>query len=738
MSYSWRRDVERHTMKVDLILDRLKGVQRNGVGWSARCPAHKDTHNSLSISTGDDGRVLINCHAGCSFDDVCAAIDFRQSDLFADNGRGKRNGNTKSQIVATYDYQDESGRLLYQVVRYYPKDFRQRRPNGKGGWFWSMQGVRRVLYRLPELLAADPDEKVYICEGEKDVDRLIGLGLVATCNVGGAGKWRDEYSDHLKERRVAIVRDNHLTGTNHARLVVKSLQGKAAEIKILEPPGLLDKGDVSDWLDALPEDADATDRLAGLVDRTPVWEPTTTLKIAPDSSLNNVIGTDETDELVLTEMRIAERLVDRHGDSLRYAYGLGWLSWVGTHWERDTGANVDVLAKETVRSIYGELGRIENAKARTQAFTQLRGFETYHKLNGVRSLAASDQRIRIEATNLNTDAWLFNTLTGTVDLRTGALRPHRPVDLISKVAPVRYDPDAKCDLWQRFLCRVMANDDALIGYLQKFCGLCLTGDISEQCFWLLYGSGQNGKSVFLDTVLSVLGDYASKAPPDLLLLRRGDAHPTELADLMGKRLVITSETAEGRRLNCSLMKELTGDETLRARFMRQDFFGFTRTHKTALVTNHKPRISDDTLSTWRRVRVVPFTVRIPDNEIDTSLAGKLRDEWPGILAWAVRGCLKWQADGLHEPEAIIEATDTYRAEEDVLQPFLDDKCVLRPGQTSRADIWRSYTEWSKDSHERHTLGRKGLYERLRAHGCVDVRFREGGVPVDGFDGIIVK
>src|SRR5712692_2441666 len=202
-------------MSAEALLERFQGVRRAGDGWSALCPAHEDRNPSLSIYVRE-GKILLRCHAGCTTEDVCAALGIEMRELFADSGPASR-------IVATYDYRDEYGALLFQVVRYEPKDFRQRRPDGKGGWAWNLDGIRRVLYCLPEVMAASD---VLVVEGEQDVETARGLGLAATCNPGGAGKWRDEYSEALRGKCVAILADADHPGRKHARQVAASLFGK--------------------------------------------------------------------------------------------------------------------------------------------------------------------------------------------------------------------------------------------------------------------------------------------------------------------------------------------------------------------------------------------------------------------------------------------------------------------------------------------------------------------------------
>ncbi|MEX1095351.1 MAG: AAA family ATPase [Planctomycetales bacterium] len=238
---------------VEKLLGKLGNVESTSSGWSARCPAHSDERNSLSVSEGADGRALVHCHAHCPPLNICRAVGLTLADLMP-----SRNGsNGRPPIIAEYDYRDEHDTLLYQTVRFAPKDFRQRRPDGNGGWNWTTKDVRKVLYRLPQLRAADHSLPVYITEGEKDADRLAELGLIATCNVGGAGKWRDEYVEHLRGRRVVIFPDNDDPGRKHAEQVARSLAGAAADVQIITTPGAKD---ISDWLGDHRE-RDEVDRL---------------------------------------------------------------------------------------------------------------------------------------------------------------------------------------------------------------------------------------------------------------------------------------------------------------------------------------------------------------------------------------------------------------------------------------------------------------------------------------------
>jgi len=251
------------------LLSGLKGAKPSGSGWTAKCPAHDDRRQSLSLREGDDGRALLTCHAGCNLSAIIAPLGLSERDLFP--AREEGSGQAHGRIVATYDYTDESGALLFQVIRFEPKDFRQRRPNAQGGWVWNLGNVRRVLYRLPKILAAaKAAEVVYVVEGEKDVQKLEGLGLVATTSPQGAGKWRPEYGEALRGIKGAVVLpDNDEPGRQHARQVARSVYAAGPPVKILELPGLLPKEDVADWIAS----GGTKEKLLELVKSTPRWEP---------------------------------------------------------------------------------------------------------------------------------------------------------------------------------------------------------------------------------------------------------------------------------------------------------------------------------------------------------------------------------------------------------------------------------------------------------------------------------
>jgi len=310
--------------------------------------------------------------------------------------------------------------------------------------------------------------------------------------------------------------------------------------------------------------------------------------------------------------------------------------------------------------------------------------------------------------------------------RTGQLRPHRREDYLTKLCPVTFDRGADCPLWLGFLRDITADDQTLQGFLRRAVGMTLIGAVWDHVLFFLYGTGANGKSTFLIIVQVMLGpDYAMKAPPDLLMAKGQESHPTERADLAGKRFVACIETAEGRRLAESLVKELTGGDRVRARRMREDFREFSPSHKIWLAANHKPIIRGTDWGIWRRVKLVPFTVKIPDDKQDSRLGDKLKAELPGILNWAVLGCLEWQTEGLGEPEAVRKATAEYRSESDIPGAFVDDCCVVGPEYEAPASgLYKDYRRWAEETGER-ILPQNVFGAALTERGFASDRFTSG-------------
>jgi putative DNA primase/helicase len=298
--------------------------------------------------------------------------------------------------------------------------------------------------------------------------------------------------------------------------------------------------------------------------------------------------------------------------------------------------------------------------------------------------------------------------------------------MLTKVTAVPFNREAGSMIWDSFLEAVFNGNAELVEFVQRFFGYAMTGDVREQVLPVFHGSGANGKSTMIEAVLAAIGpDYATKAAPDLLLAKQGQTHPTERADLFGKRFIAAVETEEGRRLNEPLIKELTGGDTMKARRMHEDFWSCRPTWKIVICTNHRPAVRGTDYGIWRRIRLVPFAKVFEGEKQDKGLTEKLRAEAEGILAWAVRGCLDWQKQGLGEPTTVREATQAYRIDQDIVGQFITDCCVIDVSAVVRArELRQALEEWAADTGQA-VISPKRLSQQLGQLGVQ--RFRSNGV-----------
>lgn len=422
-----------------------------------------------------------------------------------------------------------------------------------------------------------------------------------------------------------------------------------------------------------------------------------------------------------TDLGNAERLVDRHAGELCYTQQQRrWRVWLGTHWATDVTGAAARRAKATVRAILSEARRVPDEADRRSLARWALASESRRGIEAMMALAQTEEAFAVNPAEFDRDDWLLATRRGTVELRSARLRAADPADLITHLAPVDFDPSATCRRWMAFLARTLP-DPEVQGFMQRSVGYSLTGSMREQCLWILYGDGRNGKTTFMTTVQGLLGDYAMQAPLSMLVDRRRDATPFDLADLPGRRLVAVSETGEISCLAEGVIKQLTGGEPMRARSLYGDFFEFQPKAKIWLSTNHKPGIKGEDDGIWRRIHLVPFLERIRDDEVDRDLPAKLREELPGILAWALSGCLDWQRDGLRVPKVVLDATLEYRREESIFARFLDDACVrtARAVVTKKA-LYGAYTTWC-DEQGLTPLSQVRLSKALKEQGFRDER-----------------
>lgn len=393
----------------------------------------------------------------------------------------------------------------------------------------------------------------------------------------------------------------------------------------------------------------------------------------------------------LTDVGNAERLVDRHGADLRYVHSLHtWFAWDGKRWAIDDTAEAARRAKETLTTALIEEANAPGADS-ADILKHAARSQSAGRIRGALELASSDIRVVARQGELDTDPDALNLENGTLDLRTGELRPHRREDLITRIAPVAYDPEAGAPLWEAFLGRVLPDPDVR-DYVQRLAGYALTGSAIEHVLNLFLGVGANGKTVLTRTLLDLLGDYALTAALELLIAYRrpGGASP-EVAELVGRRLVVVAETDDGAPLAESRVKALTGGDRTKGRALYAGFLEIEPTWTLILTTNHPPRVTGTDNAIWRRIALVPFDVTIPEDERDAHLVERLAAERGGILNWALEGCRAWRAGGLQAPNAVRAATAAYRGESDPLAEWLADCTIADPQcKETSADLWASY------------------------------------------------
>ncbi|HEU0045231.1 phage/plasmid primase, P4 family [Sphingomonas sp.] len=590
-----------------------------------------------------------------------------------------------TRVVAEYDYVRADGTYACTIFKGQPKAFlKGRRFTGGHGAldlarrddphaFYNFPGLEAVMkgagdnadvpYRLPELIAdlsARPDDIVHICEGEKDTDTVREQGQIATTNPNGAKGWRSEYNRWLRGRRVAILTDNDDNGRERGRTIRAALRGFAASVVLVELPGLPVHGDVTDWLEAGRTAAD----LMAEVER----------QMAAAGAGENA------DDLPPSEHAVAVEFTRRYGGELLFDHDSGsWYLWDDSRWRPErTG-----LAFEQCRRIAaaGEGGRAMQ-KASVAA--------------GAERFARSDRAHAVESACWDSDPMLAATPGGpTIDLRTGTTRAPNPADRITKVLGFVPEPEEP-ELWLRCLREWTGGDEELVQFLQQFLGYSLTGLTVEHALLFLFGSGGNGKSVFLNIVLAVMGEYSMTAGMETFTASKSERHTTELARLRGARVVTGSEVEEGKEFNSARIKQATGGDPITARFMRQNDFTYIPQFKLLFTANDQPRLHQVDDAMKRRINMIPFLHKPPNP--DPFLEQKLRAEGGRILSWMIAGCLDWQrrraeagGSGLHRPDAVKAATADYFEGQDVFGQWIEERCALGPNrQAQSADLYRSW------------------------------------------------
>lgn len=609
--------------------------------------------------------------------------------------------------TAKWDYFAADGSLIACVYRYDPpgrkKEFRP----------WDVRRGKmappdpRPLYNQTGMLKADT---VVLVEGEKCAQALIDTGICATTAMHGANAPVDKTDwSPMAGKDVLIWPDRDKAGWDYAMTAADAvlLSGAHSCVVLMSPE---DK----------PEGWDAADALSDSFDVPAFLTSGARIRVQAPCEGESESEHEHDSAVWATDDALALSFTSRYAADWRYCAQWGkWLVWAGNRWQPDETLLVTHLMRQVCRE----------AAIKADSHRLAAKLASSSTVSGVERLARSDRQHASTSAEWDSDPWLANAPGGVIDLRNGRIRAHDRNDRMTKIATAT--PKGHCPLWLAFLNDITRGDTELIAYLQRMVGYCLTGVTSEHALFFLYGTGANGKSVFVNVLTTILGDYAANAPMDTFMETRTDRHPTDLAGLRGARFVSAIETEQGRRWNESKVKAITGGDKISARFMRQDFFEYLPQFKLIIAGNHKPSIRNVDEAMKRRLHLIPFTVTISPEKRDGKLTEKLLKERDGILAWAVEGCLRWQREGLKAPKVVVEATDEYFEDEDAVGEFLDEECYV--SNVAREAISAIYQRWRERAEKRgeYVGTSRWLVAQLLTRGFEKIRLAGGAKGMSG-------
>ncbi len=713
-------------MRKSEILSRLDGVKDCGNGKHMAlcpCPNHKDKTASLSIGDGENGGVVINCFGGCKPEDVVASIGLTMRDLMPDQ-QDAPTSKPEKKIVAVYKYVDLEGRIRHEKVRYAPKSFIQRHMGPSGCYVYNLNGVALILYNLPAVVKA---EMVFVTEGEKDANALIELGLCATTQTGGAGrgKWSKypQYTEALTGKIVIILPDNDPIGMEYAREIADSVHGKAALVKIITRlpelcPELPEHGDVSDVIAYYRREYGADgdeyirEALLGLAtddELTPVYAPNATAtQEAPQEPAAQESGVKALADLSpeknkrygWTDIGNGNLFADWFKDRARYVpERKKWFTYQKGVWRPDVGdLKIMQLCKQLADALTLYALSLEDESIREDYLNFVRKWQRRSYRETVLKDAASVYPVEISM--FDRDPYIFNCTNGTLNLKTGKFYAHRPEDFLSKMGGVAYDPTAKCECWLVHIDEIMSGEKGKARFLQKSLGYSLTGDTRFECFFILYGpTSRNGKGTTMETHMCMMGDYGISVRPDTIAQRQtpnGSGPSEDVARLAGPRFANVSEPDKRMVISAALVKTLTGNDSITARYLHENSFEFRPQFKLFINSNHLPAVTDVTLFSSGRVKLIPFDRHFADHEQNKGLKAELAkpENLSGILNWCIEGLRAIETEGFDAPESVLAATDEYRKASDKIGRFLDEALVKGPNfEISTSDAYRLYSEW---------------------------------------------
>ncbi|MGI5347018.1 phage/plasmid primase, P4 family [Streptomyces sp. CA-250714] len=756
------------------ILDRFERVsEESDGGYLARCPAHGDGAPSLRLWVGDDRKVRLTCRAGCETSNVIASVGLSWSDLFDVTGEVTTVPQARPELVgpgAVVSLKSwlggmHAGHADYCIDRFglYPSEARRLgvvaydRLSSSAGWeyigstfaafsrvvvpLYGFDGVPRgaqgrdisggcphrwvgltnppgqhwALYGV--LRAADPDAPWIVTEGPGDGLTAVAAGFNAVI-VRGAALARSpelvrELAEHLNGKRIIAAGDNDEGGLRFNVSLIQGMRHHGETVRELRIPDHGPKTDITRWREAEPDDFAATLSEAvreAMEGREAVKEKADAVQVLADA--RRVYGRKG-------DVAPAYALAQWSDGEIKYASGIGFHVWNGSAWE--PSAKKVRSRVHTFGAALVDAGRDDDAIP----FTDTR------LINNLITELCSVDSVHADVDEFDANPDVLSFRNGTVDLRTGELRPHDPADMLTHVLDIDYRPDAECPGWLRYLDEVMPGMPEMPAYLQRLAGYGVTGHTSEQCFAVHFGHGANGKSIFVDALNSIFSAVSKTSSFATFEERASGGIPNDIAALRNARLVFATEGRSGKPMDEATLKSVTGGEKITARFLRKEFFEYKPRFLIMLSSNYKPKFVGQDEGIWRRVKLIPWQRYFEPHEREDRAVMDHRfqvEEAEGIAAWVVRGAMEWYRTGLADPEVIRDATSEYRQTSDALAGFFPGRLVRADGEVMNgADAYNAYTDWAEANNlaQREIWSRIAFYARMEERGIAKGRNAKG-------------
>lgn len=705
-------------------LRHFEVVKRYNDRAQCRCPAHDDRQASLTVTKGRKC-VLYRCHAGCNLESILETAGLEKKDTFYESGSDNKDSwrfyiesREKRKIEAVYNYVSCNGSYAYSKIRLEGKKILYGMLKSDRFTYGLPRGTPRksfkAIYGSVSAInkAIDDGKIIFIPEGEKDVDSLVKRGYTAF-TYGGANDWQADFADIVKGANVVILADNDTPGKAAANTILQDIQSVVKSVKICVPMPDIPKADISDYFQAGHSKEEFEQMTKNVKENRAEG-------VKPAKTLESTLKDLRAEQYGVTDKDLARLFSDVFKNVHRYNPSRkDFMRYDGKRWVDDIEG---LSARQSAKKLSDALLRY--AVTVDSDGKYLKGVSPLCNLRN-RDTMLKDSRDIQYFTNedLDKNDYLLNLQNGTLDLSDDKPKfmEHNPDMLLSKICNVSYDPNAKCEEWDKFLLEIMQGDRDKIEYLQKIAGLSLTGCTEQESCYILYGSTtRNGKSTFCETLIYLMGDYALTMKPETLAVKQNlDSRQAsgDVARLAGCRFVNASEPPKRMLFDTALLKSLLGRDSITARHLHQREFEFIPKFKLVINTNYLPTITDDTVFSSGRINVVSFDRHFEPREQDKHLKDRLRQkqELSGILNWCIEGVRLYRKDGLEPPEAVKNATAAYRSDSDKIGSFINE-CLTKAEVNSKAkDIYDVYAKWC-DSNGYGTENKGNFFGELKNKG----------------------